>query len=143
MTVPVVAHADHGAVQSAHGREQRGRSVSFVVVSHRPTAAFLLSSLILIADQVPVRHVEGRIHGFLVIRDMDDKLLASGSLIQLANGSRVTTELSFRFTDGSLHQETTVFSQRRTFQLLTYRLVQRGPAFKRAMDMSLNASTGQ
>ena len=106
-------------------------------------SAFLLSSLTLIADQVPVRHLEGRIHGFLVLRDLDDKLLASGSLIQLANGNRVTTELSFRFNDGSVHQETTVFSQRRTFQLLTYRLVQKGPAFKRAMDMSLNASTGQ
>ena len=106
-------------------------------------SALLLSSLTLIADQVPVRHVEGRIHGFLVLRDLDDKLLASGSLIQLANGNRVTSELSFRFNDGSVHQETTVFSQRRTFQLLTYRLVQKGPAFKRAMDMSLNASTGQ
>src|ERR1700730_12169165 len=106
-------------------------------------SVFLLPSLILIADQVPVRHVEGRIHGFLVLRDLDDKILASGSLIQLANGNRVTTELSLRFNDGSVHQETTAFSQRRTFQLLTYRLVQKGPAFKRAMDMSLNASTGQ
>jgi hypothetical protein len=106
-------------------------------------SAFLLSSLTLIADQVPVRHVEGRIHGFLVLRDLDDKLLASGSLTQLANGNRVTTELSFRFNDGSVHQETTVFSQRRTFRLLVHRLVQKGPAFKRAIDLSLNASTGQ
>ena len=34
-------------------------------------------------------------------------------------------------------------SASRTFQLLTYRLVQKGPAFKRAIDMSLNVSTGQ
>lgn len=106
-------------------------------------SAFLLQALTLIADQVPVRHLEGRVHGFLVLRDLDDKLLASGSLIQFAKGNRVTTELSFRFNDGSVHQETAVFSQRRTFQLLTYRLVQKGSAFKRAMDMSLNASTGQ
>ena len=106
-------------------------------------SAVLLSSFPLIADQVPVRHVEGRIHGFLVLRDLDDKLLASGSLIQLANGNRVTSELSFHFNDGSIHQETTVFSQRRAFRLLNYRLVQKGPAFKHAMDMSLNASNGQ
>ena len=105
-------------------------------------SALLLLPLTLIADQVPVRHVEGRIHGFLVLRDLDDKLLASGSSIQLADGNRVTNELSFRFNDGSVHQETAVFSQRRTFQLLSYRLVQKGPAFKRAMDMSLNVSTG-
>jgi hypothetical protein len=106
-------------------------------------SALLLPVLGLIADQVPVRHLEGRLHGFLVLRDLEDKLLASGSLIQSAKGNRVTSELGFRFKDGSVHQETAVFSQRRTFQLLTYRLVQKGPAFKRAIDMSLNVSTGQ
>jgi len=103
----------------------------------------LLPAISLIADPIPVRHLEGRIHGFLILRDLEDKLLASGSLIQNANGNRVTSELRFHFKDGSVHQETTVFSQRRTFHLLTYRLVQKGPAFKRAIDMSLNASTGQ
>src|SRR5258708_21092280 len=34
MTVPVVAHADHFAIENAHGREQRGGSVALVVVSH-------------------------------------------------------------------------------------------------------------
>ena len=105
--------------------------------------AVLLPAIALIADQVPVRHIEGRIHGFLVLRDLNDKLLASGSLIQLAEGNRVTSELSFHFHDGSTHQETAVFSQRRRFQLLTYHLVQKGPAFKRAMDMSANVSTGR
>lgn len=95
------------------------------------------------ADQVPVRHLEGRIHGFLLLRDLDDNILASGELTQLANGNRVTSELSFHFKDGSIHEETAILSQRRTFQLLTYHLVQKGRAFKRATDMSLNASTGQ
>jgi hypothetical protein len=107
------------------------------------TVAFLLTGLRLSADQVPVHNIEGRIHGFLVLRDLDNNLLASGTVIQFAQGDRVTNELSFQFKDGSVHQETAVFSQRRTFQLLTYRLVQKGPAFKRAMDMSLNVSTGQ
>ncbi len=106
-------------------------------------SAFLLPALSLIADQVPVRHLEGRVHGFLVLRDLDNKVLASGRLIQLANGNRVTAELSFQFKDGSVHEETAVYSQRRTFRLLSYRLVQKGPAFKRATNMSLNSSTGR
>ena len=106
-------------------------------------AALLVSVPTVIADLVPVRHIEGRIHGFLVLRDMDDKVLASGNLIQNSRGNRVTTELGFRFKDGSVHQETSVFSQRGTFHLLTYRLVQNGPAFKRPMEMFLNVSTGQ
>jgi len=106
-------------------------------------STILLLGAPLLADQVPVRHIEGRIHGFLVLRDLDDNILASGELIQLSNGNRVTTELSFHFKDGSIHEETAVFSQRRTFQLLTYHLVQKGRVFKRETDMSLNASTGQ
>jgi hypothetical protein len=106
-------------------------------------SGILLPAASLIGDEVPVRHMEGRIHGFLVLRDLEGKLLASGSSIQTATGDRVTSELSFRFKDGSVHQETAVFSQRRTFRLLTYRLVQKGPAFKRAMNLSLNVPSGQ
>ena len=92
---------------------------------------------------MPVHHVEGRTHGFLVLRDLEDNIIASGDLSQSVNGTRVTTELVFHFKDGSVHEETTVFSQRRTFQLLTYHLVQKGHAFKRQTDLSLNAATGQ
>jgi hypothetical protein len=106
-------------------------------------SAILLLASPLMADQVPVRQIEGRIHGFVVLRDLDDNILASGELTQLANGNRVTTELRFHFEDGSIHEETAVFSQRRTLQLLTYHLVQKGRVFKRETDLSLNTSTGQ
>jgi hypothetical protein len=106
-------------------------------------SGILLSAPSLIGDPVAVRHLEGGFHGFLVLRDLEDRLLASGSSIQFATGDRVTNELSLHFKDGSVHQETAVFSQRRTFRLFTYRLIQKGPAFKRAMNLALNASTGQ
>ena len=51
------------------------------------------------AEQVAVRHAEGRIHGFLALRDLDGNLLASGTSIQLANGNVVTNELGFRFKE--------------------------------------------
>jgi hypothetical protein len=95
------------------------------------------------AEPVPVRHTEGLVHGFLVLRSLDGDILASGDLTQVANGDRVTAELTFHFKDGSLHDETSVFLQRGTFRLLTYHLVQKGPVFKRPTDMTLNASTGQ
>ena len=105
--------------------------------------ACLLLAVSLVADEVPVRHREGRIHGFLVLQDLHDHLLASGTSVQYAQGNRVINELSFRFKDGSVYQETAAYTQNRTFLLLTYHLVQKGPAFKDAMDMSLNTSTGQ
>jgi hypothetical protein len=94
-------------------------------------------------DQVPVRYPEGRTHGFLLLRDLQNNVLASGDLNQFVKGDRVSTELVFTFKDGSIHDETTVFSQRRTLQVLTYHLVQKGPAFKRPLDTSFNVLTGQ
>lgn len=103
----------------------------------------LLIARFSIADPVLVRYQEGRIHGFLSLRDLEDRILASGTLNQSAAGNRVTSEVAFHFKDGSVQQETTVFSQRRVFQLLTYRLVQKGPSFKRPTDLSINTGTGR
>jgi hypothetical protein len=97
----------------------------------------------LAADPVPVRNAEGLVHGFLTLSDLNNHVLATGDLLQSTNGNRVTSELIFHFKNGSLHDETTVFSQRRTFQLLTYHLVQKGPAFKHSIDLSFNTATGE
>lgn len=96
-----------------------------------------------LAELIPVRHTEGLLRGFLILRTLDGNILATGDLSQVTNGVQVTSELIFRFKDGSLHEETTVFSQRRIFRLLNYHLVQKGPAFKHPMDVSLNNATGQ
>jgi hypothetical protein len=95
------------------------------------------------ATAVAVRHSEGLVHGFLVLRNLQDGTLADGDLIQVSQGNRVTSELIFRFKDGSVHDETAVFSQRRNFRLLSDHLVQKGPAFPHPMDVSIDASTGQ
>jgi hypothetical protein len=46
------------------------------------------------------------------------------------------------FLDGSLYEETSVFSQSRNYRLLTYKQVMKGAAFKTQETLSLNASTG-
>src|ERR1700728_720655 len=92
--------------------------------------AGLLLCVAIEADPMPVRHVQGYIHGFLVLKDMDDKVLASGDLVQLPAGNRVTDTLSLHFADGSLYEETSVFSQNRVYRLLSYKQVMKGPSFK-------------
>jgi hypothetical protein len=49
----------------------------------------------------------------------------------------------FRFKDGSLHDETAVFSQRQQFRLISDHLVQKGPSFPRPIDMTIDALKGQ
>jgi hypothetical protein len=105
--------------------------------------AALFQPQYLSAEVVPVRHREGLVHGFLVLSTIEGEPLAQGDLIQLAKGDRVTLRLIFHFKDGSLHDEATIFSQRGTFRLLTYHLVQKGPVFEHPMDFSLDGSTGE
>jgi len=103
----------------------------------------LLQSDKLFAAQVAARRTEGLVHGFLLLSTMEGKPLADGDLIQVSRGNRVTSHLVFRFKDGSVHDETAVFSQRGNFRLLSYHLVQKGPAFHSPMEVSIDTSSGQ
>jgi hypothetical protein len=55
----------------------------------------------------------------------------------------VSNHLVLRFKDGSLHDETVEYSQRRVFKVLNYHLVQSGPAFDVPIDMHIDGSTGE
>jgi len=96
------------------------------------------------AAPVAVRHTEGLVHGFLVLSSMDGTLLAQGDLTQVtAANNQVTNHLVFRFKDGSMRDETVVYSQRVSFRLLSYRLTQKGPAFEQRSEMSFDTSKGK
>ena len=105
--------------------------------------AALLQPNALRADPVPVRYNEGLTHGFLVLQTLEGKTIADGQMTQVAQGDRVKQHLKFRFKDGSTYEETTIFTQRGHFRLLSDHLVQRGPSFKIPMETSIDASTGQ
>lgn len=81
------------------------------------------------ADPVPVRFTRGTIHGLLELRSEDGRVVASGDMVQVAHGSQITAQLTFHFKDGSIDDETTVYSQRRIFQLITDHHIQKGPSF--------------
>src|SRR5258706_10934970 len=104
--------------------------------------ACLLRAVPMVADPIAVRHTEGSIHGFLGLRTPAGETLADGDLTQVAHGERVTTRLIFHFKDGSLHEETAVYSQHRNFRLLSGHLIQKGPTFPHPMEVSIDASTG-
>jgi hypothetical protein len=90
-----------------------------------------------------VPHAEGSLHGFLILRTLAGTAIADGDLIQAVRGDRVTTRLVFHFKDGSIHDETAVYSQGQGFRLITDHLVQTGPTFPQPLDMSIDASTGR
>jgi hypothetical protein len=105
--------------------------------------ACLLQPNGLLAEEVTVRYPEGVSHGFLVLRTLNGKPIADGESTQVARDDRVTSRMRFRFKDGSIYEETTVFSQRGTFRLLSDHVVQKGPEFKRPMETSIDPTAGQ
>lgn len=95
------------------------------------------------ASKITVRYKEGLTHGFLVLSTMDGTQIAVGDLAEVAQGNRVTTRLVYHFKDGSLQDETTVFSQRQYFSLISYHLIQRGPTFNQPTEMTFQTSGGK
>jgi len=92
------------------------------------------------ADPIPVHHTQGAVHGFLVLRSQAGATLGYGEFTQLADGDRVTAHLVYRFRDGSLDDETTVYTQHETFQLVSDHHIQRGPFFAKPSDIAVEAN---
>ena len=97
----------------------------------------------LAAAPVPVRFVEGSLHGFLGLSIPEGVLIASGDLLQVGRDGEVQSRLVFRFKDGSVFDETVVFTQRNVFTLQSYHLVQRGPVFPEDTGISLERASGK
>jgi hypothetical protein len=96
----------------------------------------------LTAETVSVRFPEGLVHGFLTLRSVDGAILAEGDQIQYLRDGRVTSRLLLKFRDGSVSDETVVFTQDKVFRVLSDHLIQKGPAFPTPVDLSVDAKTG-
>ncbi len=110
-------------------------------------SAFLLLLLFLTrgplrADPIPVRYPQGTTHGFLTLRTMEGKALATGDLVQIVRGKQIVSRLTFRFHDGSLDDEKAVFTQTGVFHLVTDHHIQRGPSYPKPLDMSIDVPSG-
>jgi hypothetical protein len=93
------------------------------------------------AQPVAVRNREGLVHGFLVLRTLDGNSLADGALLQTTpRAGQVESRLIFRFKDGSVQEESVVFTQDRVFRVLSYSIVQKGPSFPLQLDARLDVN---
>jgi hypothetical protein len=92
---------------------------------------------------VAARFREGSVHGFLVLSTLDGTPLADGDLTQSLRGDRVTSHLVYHFKDGSLHDETAVFTDRGDFRLLSYHLSQEGATFPHPMEVWIDTAKSQ
>jgi hypothetical protein len=77
--------------------------------------------------------------GFMAVRSEAGALLGYGEFVQVAHGDRVTLRITLRFRDGSLDDETAVYTQHRVFQLVTDHHIQHGPFFAKSLDLTVHA----
>lgn len=119
------------------------------LVSPRAGAAAVLGLALLLgagsaarAEPVGVRFIEGVTRGFLSVHALDGQSIGQGDLTQVARNGRVESRMVLRFRDGSLYDEIVVFTQNKSFALVSYKLVQKGPSFPEGLEVSLTKDTG-
>ena len=111
--------------------------------------AFLVTTLIcavqprLHADPPVVRYFQGTYHGFLEMLSPDGQVVAYGDTTQVVHGDRITSHTLFTFKDGSTEDDTAIFTQHHTFQLISAHHIQKGPFFPHPMEVFVDARTGQ
>jgi hypothetical protein len=112
---------------------------------HRMPRLFGIFALLLVfmlgcaQGQTAVKYTAGALHGFLVIRSEGGVNLGYCELSQVAAGDRVTVHMVYHFLDGSLDDETTVFTQGKTFQFVSDHHIQKGHFFPKPSDTTVEA----
>ncbi len=95
------------------------------------------------AEMVKVRFIEGTQKGYLTLKTEDGKRIGTGELSQVVQGDRVQVRLVYRFLDGSIDDERSVFTQKGAFRVVTDHHVQKGPSFPDPGDVLIDMAKGQ
>ena len=110
---------------------------------------FLIAALLTIslgaaapAEQIPVRHIQLPMHGFMVALSETGKIMAHVEFTQAVQGDEVTMRLTYHFVDGSIDDETTTYRQQGTSRLVRDHHIQKGPFFTKPFDFAVEAPVG-
>ena len=103
---------------------------------------FLSPVVTTLAEPVAVRYLQGSTHGFLTLKTLEGKTIASGEVTQTVRGTTVSSRFTLRFKDGSVDAEQTVFTQRGVFRLVSDHHTQHGPSFPKPIDVAIDVATG-
>lgn len=100
--------------------------------------AFAISATCLGAEPVRVLERQGAIHGFLLLYDDHGKEIAVGDQTNQVHGNVIHARTIFHFRDGSIDDEETIYRQGSTFELLRDHHIQKGPAFAKPLDLTVD-----
>jgi hypothetical protein len=106
------------------------------------TLSGVLLGTTLKAAPIPVRYEQGSSHGFLALKTLDGETIATGESTQVVSRGKVTSRLIFRFRDGSVDEDVTVFTQDKVFRLVSDHHIQHGPSFPKPIDFLIDMPAG-
>jgi hypothetical protein len=95
-----------------------------------------------IAQQIPVRYIQGTSHGFAALKTLDGVTIATGESTQTVSRGIVRSRLIFQFKDGSVDDDVTIFTQRGVFRLISDHHIQHGPSFPKPIDFLIDMASG-
>src|SRR5262245_49735591 len=78
----------------------------------------------------------------LTLSTLDGKHLANGELSRSSEGDEITKRMVFHFDDGSLYDETTVFTQGEQLRMLRNHVVRKGPSFPEQLEAWIDRAAG-
>ena len=104
------------------------------------TAVLFLAPFATLNAQIAVKHPVGGLHGFLTIKSQSGNKIGWGEFDEAAQGDTCTIHLTYHFVDGSVDEQTTVFTQRDNFKLVSDHRVQRGKFFPHPMDLAVDGN---
>jgi hypothetical protein len=90
------------------------------------------------ADSIPVNEKQGAMYGLLEVKSADGKIIAIADDVTSVRGNRIHSRLTFHFRDGSIDDEVTDFTEGSIFRLISDHHIQKGPAFREPLDLSIN-----
>jgi hypothetical protein len=78
----------------------------------------------------------------LLIYSEAGKIVGVADDTNVAHGKTWVSRLTMRFRDGSVDDETTVYTQRTDLHVISDHHIQKGPSFPKPMDMTIDTATG-
>jgi hypothetical protein len=125
-------------MRSTCGRGLFGKRFAVLVAT-----AVLGSACSMQGQELKLRYTTANEHGFVILRDTAGAILASGEVTQVPSKQRITLHVVFHFRDGSIDDETTLYSQGETIRLISDRHIQRGKSFPHPSDVMIDVPSQQ
>jgi len=101
------------------------------------------SSQFALGEPIAARHKQGSMHGFLLVKSAQGNVIGVGDMVQVAEGPQIRSRLVLRFRDGSIDDESTVFSDRDVLRLVSDHHVQKGPSFPVPLNVTIDVPAAE